>query len=149
MIIDRLKNSHIYYSISDRIKTALDFLKSSDFDVLKPGKYEINGFEVMAICEEYITKPRENVVWEAHRKFIDIQFIVKGAEFIGYSDIEDMKVTKQYDHQKDSLNLDGNGNFLLLRPGTFMILMPHDVHAPGFCVSEPEYVKKIVMKVLI
>ena len=58
-----------------------------------------------------------------------------------YSDIEDMKVTKQYDHQKIHSILMEMETSLLLRPGTFMISMPHDVHAPGFCVSEPEYVK--------
>ena len=149
MIIDRLENAHIYGKLSDRIKTALDFLEFSDLMALKPGRYEIDGSKVIAICEEYTTKLKENVVWEAHRKYIDIQFVVKGTELIGYSNIENMRMATQYEPQKDILNFEGNGNFFLLSSGTFMILMPHDVHAPGLCVAEPECVKKIVMKVLI
>ena len=50
---------------------------------------------------------------------------------------------------KDFIKLEGEGEFLRLDAGTFVILAPQDAHMPGMAVDEPAPVKKVVVKVLI
>jgi biofilm protein TabA len=57
-------------------------------------------------------------------------------EKIGYSYLEDMEVTEEYDEQKDIQFLTGTGDYLLLGTGTFVILYPQNVHMPGILVNE-------------
>lgn len=148
MIIDKIEDAYLYYGLGERIKTALKYLENLDLSKFKPGKYEVDGSVVFASCDEYVTNPIESGKWEAHRKYIDVQFVAEGTELIGYSNIESMKISEQYDRDKDILFLEGDGDFLTMNEGTFMILMPHDVHMPGRYDKEPGPVKKIVMKVL-
>jgi YhcH/YjgK/YiaL family protein len=148
MIIDRIENTHLYYGLSERIKTALKYLESFNINKFKPGRYEVDGSAVFALFQEYVTNPIESGIWEAHRRYIDIQFIAEGTELMGYSNIKSMKISKPYDADKDMLNLEGDGHFLTMNKGTFIILMPHDVHMPCCYHEVPGTVKKIVMKVL-
>lgn len=149
MIIDKLENAHIYYGLSLRIKMALKFLEDQNFAEIKPGRYDVDGTSVLMICEEYMTKAIESGFWEAHRKYIDIQFIADGVELIGYSNINNMTESVQYDLDKDMHELKGEGQFYKVDKNSFMILMPHDVHMPGRLYREPQAVKKIVMKVAV
>jgi len=36
---------------------------------------------------EYQTKPREQGIWEAHRKYIDVQYMIQGSELMGWASI--------------------------------------------------------------
>ena len=98
--------------------------------------------------QNYETKSKENWFWEAHRQYIDIQYIIKGTELIGYSNIDYLK-SGEYDDAKDLLVLYGDGVFLEVRAGTFVILMPQDAHMPGIAVSTSQSVGKIVLKVRV
>lgn len=149
MVIDKLENAHFYYGLDPRIKRALKFLEEQDLAAIKPGRYEIDGSSVLAICEEYQTKPIESGFWETHRKYVDIQFIAEGVELIGYSNIGNLTESAPYDPDKDMQELQGRGEFYRMDKNSFMILMPQDAHMPGRMAQKPNTVKKIVMKVLV
>ncbi|MBI5192324.1 MAG: YhcH/YjgK/YiaL family protein [Nitrospirae bacterium] len=148
MIIDLLKNASLYSKMNRKIETALNFLRDTDLSNIKPGRYEIDGSDIFALMQTYDTKPRENGFWEAHRQYIDIQYVIKGTELIGYSNIDHLK-SGEYDDAKDLLVLYGDGVFLEVREGTFVILMPHDAHKPGIAVTTSKPVSKIVVKVRV
>lgn len=147
MIIDRLKNASQYYGMGPGIKLALEYLQKTDFAELEPGKYEIEGSNVYAMVQQYETKQMEKGVWEAHRKYIDVQYVYNGTEQMGYSNIEGMKVAKEYDESGDYLLLEGKGNFIKLTSGFFAIFAPDDVHMPCVAIDTPTEVKKVVVKV--
>lgn len=149
MIIDQLKNAHLYYKLDNNIASAFKFLEEADLINLKPGKYEIDGDRIFAIAQHYITKPKHIALWEAHSRYIDIQCIIKGKELIGYTNIENLKPDIDYDPDKDIRFLKGEGDFLKMTAGMFMILMSHDAHMPSISINEPAYVKKVVVKVEI
>lgn len=149
MIIDKLKNSKLYYSVNQRFKTALEFLEGNDLDALKEGRYEIDSDNVFAIVAEYNTKIKDVSGWEAHKKYIDIQYVVKGREFIGYNNIDSMMKKTEYDNQKDILFFNGDGDFVKLEEGMFGIYFPEDVHMPAISCAEGDKVKKVVIKVKI
>ena len=149
MIIDQLKNASLYFGyfgISKKIETALTYLLDTDLPNIKPGRYEIDGSNIYALMQTYDTKLKENGFWEAHRQYIDIQYIIKGAELIGYSNIDYLK-SGGYDDVKDRLVLYEYGIFFEVKAGTFVILMPQDAHIPGIAVTTSQSVGKIVLKI--
>ncbi|MDD5435916.1 MAG: YhcH/YjgK/YiaL family protein, partial [Nitrospira sp.] len=96
MITDLLNNASQYSKMNMKIETALNYLQDTDLSNLKPGRYEIDGSDIFALMQNYETKPKENGFWEAHRKYIDIQYVIKGTELIGYANIVHLK-SGEYD----------------------------------------------------
>lgn len=60
MIIDQLKNASLYYGMSEKLVPAFNYLKNADLSNINPGKYEIDGSNIYALIQRYVTKPREN-----------------------------------------------------------------------------------------
>ncbi len=149
MIIDTLKNSALYQGLGPRIAAGLNYLKSTDFSRLEPGKYEIDGQRLFAMVQGYTSKPRHEGKWEAHRKYIDIQFIVRGVESMGYANLDALTVSQPYNDKDDYLLLEGSGDFLTAGAGTFILFAPQDAHMPGLALTTPQPVIKVVVKVLI
>lgn len=148
MIIDRIENAKLYHNLNQKIKMALDFLQNTNLDSLKEGRYEIEAEDIFAIVVEYKTKNKEVSEWEAHKKYIDIQYVVKGKELIGYKNIDSMIQKTEYDNKKDIFFLDGDGDFIELKEGMLGIYFPEDVHMPGVsCKESNNNVKKVIVKV--
>ncbi len=150
MIIDRLEKASLYQGVHKRLAMAFDYLQKTDLGKIAPGTYEIEGRKVYVMVQQYETKLKEKGRWEAHRKYIDVQFVHQGAELIGYANLGDLK-EGPYDEAKDFLSLQGEGreDFLRVPQGTFVILFPQDAHMPGMAISAPQPVKKFVVKVAI
>jgi YhcH/YjgK/YiaL family protein len=148
MIIDRLEKASLYQGIHKRLAAAFDYLQKTDLDKVEPGTHEIEGRKVYVMVQQYETKPMEKGRWEAHRKYIDVQYVHQGAERFGYANLLELK-PGNYDDAKDFLSLEGKekGDFFLVRQGTFVILFPQDGHMPGMAVSIPQPVRKFVVKV--
>jgi len=149
MVIDKLSNAGLYYGLSKRIEKALKYVKETDLENIEIGKYEIDGENIFAIVSEYETKDLTQGKWEAHRKYIDIQFVISGKEKIGYAAINEMELDTQYNQEKDVLFLNGTGDYLSVNQGTFAIFEPDDVHMPGIIAEIQQYVKKLVVKILV
>ncbi len=149
MILDQLKNASLYTSLSPRIAVAFNYLKTTDFSQLALGKYEIEGEEVFGIVNEYVTKDEKDCALEAHKKYIDIHYILSGSEAIGTTFLTDQVPTKEYDEQNDYMLFSGETTHQILTKGLFALLYPHDIHSPSIHPKEKSFVRKVVMKVLI
>lgn len=148
MIIDRLKNASLYFGLHKRLEAAFSYLQNTDFSEVEPGRYEVEGTNIYALVQQYESKPKEKGRWEAHRRYMDIQYIWEGEELFGYAYLDDLN-TISYDENKDFVTLEGKGDFVTLHSGSFVIVAPQDAHMPGIAISTPKPVKKIVVKVLI
>jgi YhcH/YjgK/YiaL family protein len=149
MILDELRNASLYSSISPRMAQALDFLQKTDFAGLQSGKYPVDGENVFALVFHNETKPKKGAFWEAHRRYIDVQYLFEGVERMGRADLRTLKTCAEYDADKDFLKLKGKGDFFTVPAGTFVVFWPHDAHMPGLAVQELKPVKKAVVKVLV
>ena len=156
MIFDRLENFKQYGALGEKIKKGFEFLKNTDLKNLKDGKYELMGEELFANVQTLKTKPENEKKWEAHRKYIDIQYVIKGEERMGYGILEDFREIKQeYDPNKDIEFLDtefaskDNFNFVNVKEGDFVVFFPNDVHAPMLSVQKPIEIKKVIVKIKI
>lgn len=149
MVYDKIDNIETYKGLSEDIYEGLKFLKNATPD-LACGVHEINP-RVKAIVSEYETKPVNENGYEAHRKFIDIQYLLNGIEKNCCLSVEKLKETKPYKEEIDAAFYitDKQTPELTLGDGYFAIYYPQDGHMPCLCLKKPENVKKIVIKIAL
>lgn len=76
MIYDNFSNTELYKGLSDDICVGLTYLEQVKPDIAN-GVYQLTP-RVKAIVSEYETKKINEYGFEAHKKFIDIQYVMKG-----------------------------------------------------------------------
>ena len=94
MIKNSLKYTKNYYNLSSKIEEALKYLENNNLKDFANGKYEILGDEIYVNVQDYHTKPLSEGKWEAHRKYIDIQFMIEGEEKIGVGEIQNFQTSE-------------------------------------------------------
>lgn len=149
MIYDTKENLQNYKGISKNLDLALDYLERADLSGMEAGRYEIDGSHVFALVQAPQTRPQEQCRWEAHKKYIDIQYLIDGQETIGFQKTEAMVISEAYNAEKDLVFFreNGEGFFPRLVPGSFVICFPTDAHKPLICEGEPQSIKKVIVKV--
>lgn len=149
MITDKLRNASLYCGYHTEFKKAFDFLLG-DTDKLDIGKYEIDGNKVYALVQKCETRPEGNGSFEAHKKYIDIQYIVKSSEAFKYAHVDTLIPKTDYDDNKDAQRFLGDGSIITLTEGDFIVFFPEDAHL--CCISPDGGIgtsEKIVIKVLV
>ncbi len=132
------------------LRMGLEYLAKTDFSKMAAGKYEIAGSDIYASISEYATDLKENKKLEAHVKYIDIQYIISGAEIIGFDVLTDTLAVKEDKlAEKDVIFYQAvpNETDLKLTAGMYAIFFPWDVHRPGCAAGSPGPVRKVVVKV--
>jgi YhcH/YjgK/YiaL family protein len=152
MISDTCNNWQIYSRMApELLKSIFDFIKTVTIKT-ENKRYDICGNDVYALVQQYTPHPLSEGKIEAHRKYIDIQAIIRGKEIIGISKLNTLKEITAYDSEKDySLfeNAPEQTSHVKLCAGDFMILFPEDGHMPGISVDgQSSEIKKVVVKVL-
>ncbi len=146
MILDTIDNSSLYMTINDHIKKGLKYIQDTDLINLKPGKYDL-GEGIFGIISEYNTKPIENCRPEAHKKFIDIQYIINGEEKIGYAPLSDQVPSVAYNEENDIVFFNEKTSLSILSAGFFAVYFPTDIHQPCIMIDSPKPIKKLVIKI--
>jgi YhcH/YjgK/YiaL family protein len=136
VILDRLENQGLYTALSTEIAMALDYLRRTDFSQVPDGRYEIDGDRVYALVMRYKPRPVAQAVWEAHRKYLDVQYIAAGVERMGYAPLNGgLPARGAYDAEKDFILYDASGDLFEVPAGSFAIFAPQDVHAPSLAIA--------------
>lgn len=146
MVLDSIEHIETYRSINPRIYEGLKLLKT-DFSKLADGRYEVDGDKLFYMIQTYNTKTDE-VLAEAHKKYIDIQCVLSGAEIIRVGALEKMTLVESHP-EKDVALYKGLTDPLTLVPGRFLILWPQDAHAAGIAAESSTGCHKCVIKVLL
>ncbi|MEI6950166.1 YhcH/YjgK/YiaL family protein [Paraflavisolibacter sp. H34] len=128
--------------------TAFAFLKNHDLEQLPVGKYKLAGDSVFVNVTENPLKEFDKTQWEAHKKYIDLQYVAKGKEKMGVAPVATATVINPYNEAKDVANFKTEGKFYIATPGTFFLFFPQDAHRPTIKVDEPNE-KKVVVKILV
>ena len=147
MVYGYLKDSETYENISEGIAQGFIALKEMDIENLEPGNYETQAEGITLGVQVYDSKLPENARLEAHRKYIDIQYVVSGCEKIGILPLGFAGKETEANEEKDIWFYEGKGDEITVREGQFMVIYPEECHAPGIAVDSPSPVKKIVVKV--
>lgn len=151
MITDTLTQSGRYLNLSARFAGAFEFLRN--LSATQPnGRYELEGDNCFALVQSYTTRPLAQALFEAHRQYVDIQFIQAGRETILWSPLAALtQVTEPYVAERDIVFFARPPQWtpIQLHTGQFAIFFPEDGHAPGLECAGPGEVRKVVIKVRV
>lgn len=128
---------------------AFAFLNDKKLDTLAPGKYVIDGDDVYAMITEAPSKEFDKSAWESHRKYIDLQHVIRGKEKIGVAPVTSATITNPYDETKDAANYTAEGKYYVASPEIFFLFFPGDAHRPNIQIESGDTtkVKKMVIKI--
>lgn len=156
MIKDNIRNAAQYMALSPRIARALELARSGALKRLAPGRHALQGDELYVLVQRNALVDWADARWEAHRRYIDIQFVLAGRQVIGCCDIAQLAPDAGYDAARDIEFLrDGavdEGARLYMRAGDFAIFLPQDAHRPNVLapgLKAGACVEMAVFKVLI
>ena len=147
MIYDTLNHIFRYEGMHEGVLMGLKFLRDTDFSALPDGSQEIDGKNVFANIMTVETKP-VNDTPEAHKKYIDIQYLISGREHIDVGPLETMDEEVSGKPENDIWFYRGKLDRITIGDSRYAVLFPGDAHAPCIQVEGPETVRKVVVKVL-
>jgi biofilm protein TabA len=140
-----------YFKNKERWDKAFLFLKSSNLSKLEIKRHDIDGDNLFALVTDYLTKNEADAKFEAHQKYIDIQYVISGIEQMSVAPYALKKdVLNAYDATKDIeyMTVTKSSSYKAT-PENFFIFFPSDIHRPTVKVGENSQVRKIVVKVKI
>lgn len=139
-----------YKNIEDRVQYAISYIKKLDTNSLVSGKYIVNEDFYYSV-QEYQTKEFKDCVLESHKKYIDVQFIVKGREKFALEDISRLKLKTEYKESEDVMfwQVPSRMCNVTLHEGDYIVVYPENAHMGAIKESGLENVIKIVGKVKV
>lgn len=148
MIFDQIENFENYKGLG-RVYDGLKILAETDFSKVEPGRYEVDGANLFYNVQEFETRAEQKNS-EAHKKYIDIQFVYGGEELIGWAPITtaEKKLIRE-NEAGDVWIYEVETENLILKNRRFAVFYPDDLHRPCMAVKEPAMCKKVVVKVKI
>lgn len=148
MIYDRIDRLKLYSFLSPLISDLDLFISRNDLTALDSGEHKISGEDLFVRVMEYETVTGDASVYECHRDYLDLHLILEGHEGIACLVDDNLPVSREYSKENDTVLFEGNaGKKQHLGPGDFLLLFPHEAHAPSLAISSvPEKVRKAVFK---
>ena len=142
MIVCPWKDIKKYASLLPGIDEAFDAVNAlTEYEDKKA--YPLSNDNRFFIAAQSTKAP---TVGEAHRNYLDIQYVVKGKEVMGWAPLETLTLAKPYNDQKDVWHFAGSCDFVDIRPGYCYVVYPEDAHMPGVHLNEEKAFRKIVVK---
>lgn len=125
---------------------AFDFLSTLEQEGFPEGVFPLEGEELIALVETTTGKGKKNAQLEAHKRYIDIHYVLSGEDLIGWKPTSACQtIAQEYLTEKDKvLFQEDPESWFPLKPGYFALFFPHDAHAP--CAGK-KALKKVVLKV--
>lgn len=149
MIFDSISNKENYKEEKEIYQT-LNFLeKLKKWDDVESNAI-IQKDWISANPVSFLSKDESECMYEAHRKHIDVHYIMEGIEKIATADVKNLQEKVPFDKDKDIGFYEGceSGSYLL-KTGDFMVCFPSDAHKVGMMNTVPGMVKKVVVKIRV
>lgn len=148
MIYCKLSDLNSYKNYSENLKEAIDFIQKNDLKTLPFGKTVVNGEKIFINKMESKTQNYENLKYEVHHKYIDIQIDLDGDEkLLIINKSEDC--VNSFDKEGDYALYASSEPDSICKMNTdyCAICFPYEIHMP--CVKNTaDIVIKCVVKVL-
>jgi YhcH/YjgK/YiaL family protein len=150
MIADALSNLSRYESAVPRLREVVRFLAGLDLSSLKTGRYDIAGDDAYMNVMEYATFPEAERKWESHRKYIDVQIILRGSEYMGYCPASLLGDSDPYSEENDAVIYSGDCapcTRVFAPENNFVVFFPGEAHRPCCESGTDRNVLKAVIKI--
>ena len=101
--------------------------------------------------QSYITKDKENCLFESHKKYIDIQYMFEGDEIMEVENVNNLDVSSIYDEKLDYAKhfQTTKSSSLKIKESEMAIFYPFDAHMPCIKIDENKKIIKAVFKILV
>lgn len=143
-LYDRQKNK----TLNEKIQKCIEYVKNNDILSFETGAYEIED-GIKMNYDNYNSKEEKDGLWESHIKYLDVQVMLDGEEYIAVNNIKNMK-KKSEDQKNDIIFFVGDELFKIpFKKNDILILYPEDVHMPGLKIRKSIFNKKVVFKIEI
>ena len=152
-VCDSAKTAEHIAANPARWKAAFDFISSNYKGDLAPGTYPLMpDDEVFAIVSEYVPKEADSCRFEAHRRYIDLQFIAAGREVMGVASPQGLTVVEPYVDDIEFYSPEGveSARYTGADSTVYFTFFPDDPHRPSMKAADADsadMVKKIVVKI--
>lgn len=148
MIITTLDSLSMYEQLIPHVDEIAGLISEMDrtFEDLPGGRVDLGREDMFAVLVSTDLDGSVSPVLEAHRTFLDIQYVRTGREVIGWKPLADHCSAKGYDADSDVELFDDLAcdTLFSLQKGQLAILYPHDLHAP---MSGTGRVEKVILKI--
>jgi YhcH/YjgK/YiaL family protein len=148
MIVDSFAQRDRYRLLHPGFAAALDFAAAHDLGGLTPGRYSIDGDRVSVSIDHVEGRGRTGARLESHRRYIDIQLTIAGAEAIGWRALGDCRTpSAPFEEARDiGFYDDAPESWVMVPAGKFAIFFPEDAHAP---LGGTGHLKKAIFKIAV
>lgn len=147
MILAKNRDAAAYRGIHPRLDRALDCLTDEFLDSVGTEARRLDGDALYVTRFDYDTLPLEDTFFEAHRRYLDIHVMLRGAERVDIAHPDGLTL---FEHSGDFYGYRGDAEqSLVLRPGEFLVVFPGDAHRIKIAAGAPEAVSKAVFKILV
>ena len=146
MIVCPWKELHRYASLLPGLEEAVKLVDS--LEDLTPATYPLSDGNKVLI-QLGTTKSAQGALAEAHREYLDIQYILEGQETVGWAPVETLTLEGEFDTAKDKGKYSGSFDFMTIRAGYCYVVFPEDGHMPGVHLDAPAEFKKAVVKLKV
>jgi len=149
MIVCKLKELDQYQlNLTSSLTVLKKYILENQADLFKAGKFEIENDSFFGIGLEYDTKLSNECVWEAHRKYLDVHYVLAGSEIVEVGHIDNAEVKGGYNEEHDYQFFETKQSVrIILNPGDLLLLTPEDVHKTSISLVGEDSIKKIVYKI--
>ena len=144
MIICPWKDIKKYASLLPGIEEAYNAINA--LETFEAATYQLSGGNRFFVAVGTTKAPD---LAEAHRKYMDIQYIVKGQEVMGYAPLSACTPAGEFNTEGDCGMYSGDFRFLTIGEGMCYVAFPEDAHMPGRHLEVPNDFVKIVVKLAV
>lgn len=150
MIYGTIANRNRYRFLEDNIQKCFEYIKENHLEDFENGSYSIEDDIIFFNVVEYMTKTNKSEgFWEAHRRYIDLHYILRGSEKINLNFISKLK-QGDFAEEDDFLPLEGEAAAsVILTSGDFLICYPEDAHMTALSTTQSAPIKKAIFKIRI
>ena len=146
MIVCPWKDLKRYAAVIPGLEEAI--AAADKLESYEPATVPLSGSNKILV-QKLTTKAWETSQLEAHREFLDIQYIVKGKEVVGWAPVDTLTPADEFNTAKDKGMYAGECDFMDIRAGYCYVVFPEDAHMPGSHLTEAKQYKKLVIKLKV
>ncbi len=146
MIYDIIDNIEQYTGMFENLDIAINYIANNDLSALPLGRTDIDGDNVFVKIVEINPKQTQDLHFETHSVYMDLQLDIDGMEIceVAHGELEEFE---SYDEEKDMALYNGEPSCaFLLTPERFALFMVEQAHKTGV-KSECDIVKKAIFKI--
>lgn len=143
MIVCQFSDLSRYAAIIPGLQEAVEAVNA--MTQWKVGTIPLSGGNRILV-QEGQTRPAQGGRCEAHRKYLDVQYIVEGEETMGWAPLGALTPAEEFNEEKDCGFYTGPVEFVRIPAGKCYVVFPEDAHMPGVSLDQPHSYRKLVMK---